>query len=109
MRKLATVIALVSVALVVPASILAGPTTPLDRALKAGWSCADIAGAMHCFDPGDANSNNAASVNIRVFDYEGARLGTEQLWNAESYAGQPCPQDFLIDLGDFIACHHYEQ
>jgi len=107
MLKRATVVTLVCVALAVPASVLA--VTPLERTLNAGWSCADIAGAIHCFDPGDARSSNAASVNVRVFDYDGSRLGTEQLWNAELYAGQPCPQDALIDLGAFIACHHYPQ
>ena len=46
-------------------------------------------------------------MNVKVFDYNGTFLGTEQLWSVDVYAGQPCPQDHLIDLGDFIACHRY--
>ena len=108
MLKRVAVVTVVCAALAVPVSVLAAATA-LDRTLNAGWDCSDIAGAIHCFDPGDAHSSNAASVNVRVFDYDGSRLGTEQLWNADLYAGQPCPQDALINLGTLIACHHYAQ
>ena len=92
--------------LALPATVFAGGTA-LDRAMNAGWACADIAGAMHCFDPGDGASKNPSSVNVKVFDYDGTFLGTEHLWSVDVYAGQPCPQDHLINLGDFIACHRY--
>lgn len=93
-------------ALSLPAVIMAQQGTALERTERAGWDCIDL-GLIHCFDPGDAHSNNSASINVKVFDDKGALLGTEQLWRADLYAGQPCPQDELIDLGDFIACHHY--
>jgi hypothetical protein len=81
----------------------------MDNLVNRGFACHDIAGAFHCFDPGDSHSNNSSSVNLMVFSYEGKFLGTEILWSAETYAGQPCPQDFLINLGAFIACHRYAQ
>ena len=89
--------------------ILSAQGTALDRAMNAGWTCADIFGAIHCFDPGDGQSQNTASINVRVFDYSGSFLGTEVLWRADLYAGQPCPQDQIIDLGGLVACHHYAQ
>ena len=106
MKKILVLTVVVLLLLMVPVTALAGGTA-LDRAVQAGWLCIDVAGAMHCFDPGDGQSNNGSSVNLRVFDYDGSFLGTEQLWSVNVYAGQPCPQDELIDLGAFMACHHY--
>jgi hypothetical protein len=106
MRKMLSITLLALVLLALPAAAFAGGT-PLERAQNAGWQCADIAGAWHCFDPGDMHSQNSATVNVKVYDYDGSFLGTEQLWRADLYAGQPCPQDHLIDLGAYIACHHY--
>ena len=106
MKKISVILLFVVLLLAIPATALAGGTA-LERAEKAGWQCADVAGAMHCFDPGDGKSRNASSVNVKVYDYDGTFLGTEQLWSVNVYAGQPCPQDHLIDLGAFIACHHY--
>lgn len=106
MKKSYAVLALVLLTLALPTSVLAGGPT-IDKLLTAGWHCEDIAGAYHCFDPGDGHSANSASINVSVFDYDGHFEGTEQLWRADLYAGQPCPQDALIDLGFYIACHHY--
>lgn len=87
----------------------AAPQTPLDRTISAGWSCAPIAGAMHCFDPGDGKSNNAKSVNVKVYTFEGAFLGTEQIWTFPVNGVQQCPQDVIINVGFGLACHHYAQ
>jgi hypothetical protein len=106
MKKVLAISLLVALLLAIPATVLAGGTA-LERTMRAGWSCADISGAMHCFDPGDGRSKNTASINVKVFDYDGSFLGTEQLWRSDLYAGQPCPQDKLIDLGAYIACHRY--
>ena len=106
MKKIFLIFILAALLLALPATVLASGTA-LDRAEKAGWQCADIAGAMHCFDPGDGSSKNSASINVKVYDYAGTFLGTEQLWRADLYAGQPCPQDHLLDLGAYIACHRY--
>jgi hypothetical protein len=108
MKKLLLVTMLAALLLAFPTSALASGT-PLERTMQAGWTCGDIAGAMHCFDPGDAHSNNGATVNVKVYDYDGSYLGTEQLWLVNTYSGQPCPQDELLDLGFAIACHHYSQ
>ena len=107
MKRILAIALLVLLLMSVPATALAGGGTALDRAVKAGWFCDDIAGAMHCFDPGDAHSSNSASVNVKVFNYDGHFEGTEQLWRADLYAGQPCPQSELLNLGPYMACHHY--
>jgi hypothetical protein len=106
MKKIHWILLIVALMLALPATVFAGGTA-LERTENAGWTCADIAGAMHCFDPGDGKSKNASSINVKVYDYDGTFLGTEQLWSVDVYAGQPCPQDHLIDLGDHIACHRY--
>ena len=106
MKKIYWILLVVALMLALPATVFAGGTA-LDRAEKAGWACDDIAGAMHCFDPGDGRSKNASSVNVKVFHYDGTFAGTEQIWSKSVYAGQPCPQDQLLDLGFGIACHHY--
>jgi hypothetical protein len=85
----------------------AAPRTALDRTIAAGWNCADIAGAMHCFDPGDVRSSNAKSVNVKVYDYAGAFLGTEQIWTFPMSGPRQCPQDQLLNVGFGLACHHY--
>ena len=97
---------LAALLLAMPATVLAS-VTPLQRTINAGWACADVAGAMHCFDPGDGHSKNTSSVNVKVYAYDGSFLGTEQIWSKNVYAGQPCPQDELLDLGFGVACHHY--
>ena len=106
MKKIYWILLIVALMMALPATVFAGGTA-LERTENAGWTCADIAGAMHCFDPGDGKSQNASSINVKVYDYDGTFLGTEQLWSVDVYAGQPCPQDHLIDLGDHIACHRY--
>ena len=73
----------------------------------AGFVCADIAGAMHCFNNLPAGQ---ASVQVMVFDYNGNFQGTELLLRSDLYAGQPCPQEGLdeySDIGGYHACHHY--
>ena len=108
MKKLVLALTLLALVLAVPMTALANQgRNSMDVLTSRGWECHDIAGDFHCFDPGDANSKNSSSVNVMVFNYDGKFLGTEILWNAETYAGQPCPQDFLIDLGFFVACHRY--
>jgi hypothetical protein len=106
MKKLLMTLLLAALLLALPATVFAGGT-PLDRTKNAGWTCVDVAGAMHCFDPGDGPSKNTSSVNVKVYDYAGSFLGTEQIWSKNVYAGQPCPQDELLDLGFGIACHRY--
>lgn len=108
MKKLLAITILAALLLAVPGNAFASGT-PLDRMVQAGWTCSDIAGAMHCFDRGDAQSNNSATVNVKVYDYDGSFLGTEQLWLVNTYSGQPCPQSELLNLGFAIACHHYSQ
>ncbi len=56
----------------------------------------------------------APSIPVRVFDSNGAFLGTELLLRADLYAGQPCPRDVVLDLQQlagipYYACHHYPQ
>jgi hypothetical protein len=79
----------------------------MDHLQERGWTCVPIEGEPHCFDPGDGKSNNNATINVLVFDADGKFLGTEILWLAHIYAGQPCPQDQILDLGFAFACHHY--
>lgn len=104
-KRLGTVVAMIGLVLALAPAAQAGQSTALDRAVNAGWHCEDVAGAMHCFDPGDAMSANASTINVKVFDYGGAFEGTEHIWI--NYHEQPCPQDHLLDLGFGIACHHY--
>jgi hypothetical protein len=106
MRKIISIALLVLILVALPATVLAGETA-MQRTINAGWHCDDIAGAMHCFDPGDARSKNAATMNVKVYDYDGHFEGTEQLWNSDLYRGQPCPQSEIINLGPWQACHHY--
>ena len=106
MKKAIAITLLVLLLLALPVTALAGGTA-LDRTIRAGWACVNIEGDFHCFDPGDGRSKNTSTINVKVFDGEGTFLGTEQLWRADLYAGQPCPQDHLIDLGLYLACHHY--
>ena len=87
----------------------AAPQTPLDRTINAGWTCVVINGNPHCFDPGDGKSNNAKSVNVKVYTPEGAFLGTEQIWTFPVNGPRQCPQDVLLDVGFGLACHHYAQ
>lgn len=113
MRKILTIALLALVLLTIPLIASAAQESPLQRTINAGWFCGDIAGAMHCFDPGDAHSQNTASRNVKVFDYAadgGGFQGTEQLWSTNLHEELPCPQDHLLDLRPempFIACHHY--
>jgi hypothetical protein len=107
-KKLLKVSLLAAFLLAIPFTVLAD-VTPLDRAKAAGWNCdLVIAGEAHCFDPGDAKSKNSATVNVKVYkNSDGSFLGTEQIWIGDLWAGQPCPQDVLLDVGFGIACHHY--
>jgi hypothetical protein len=83
--------------------------TALERTENAGWTCADIAGAMHCFDPGDSKSSNSKTLNVKVYNYAGEFLGTEHIWLKPVNGPRQCPQDVLLDLGFGYACHHYAQ
>jgi len=74
----------------------------------AGFTCQDIAGAWHC---AKTWPEGQASVQVKVFSYDGAFQGTEILLRSDLYAGQPCPQEELseyVDIGGYHACHHYE-
>lgn len=75
-----------------------------------GWECPDL-GEYHCFNPGSGKSMNTSSLQVLVFELDGNFLGTEVLWSANHYAGQPCPQDQILtpdDIGiPYYACHHY--
>ena len=87
----------------------------MERLVEKGWVCGgDSETEFHCFDPGDGKSKNTSSVNVRIFAGDGKFSGTEILWSVDKYAGQPCPQDQILDLRDilgipFMACHHYSQ
>jgi hypothetical protein len=105
-KKLLKVSLLTTFLLAIPFTVLADGTA-FDRALNAGWVCDDVAGAWHCFDPGDGRSRNSSTANVKVFNYDGDFLGTEQIWLGDLWAGQPCPQDALVFLPFGVACHHY--
>jgi len=106
-RGIATAAAVAAVGIGV--AMADAPATAIERTLNAGWTCIDFNdGLWHCFDPGDASSENGSAINVRVFDQvDESFLGTEQLWSVAVYAGQPCPQDELLFLGGLVACHHY--
>jgi hypothetical protein len=110
MKRLALALTLLALLLALPIAALANQGQPsMDTLANRGWDCPIIAGGYHCFNPGEVGKGNASNLSLMVFNLDGKFLGTEILWNADHYAGQPCPQDFLIDLGDFIACHRYAQ
>ena len=110
MKKFALALTLLALLLALPMTALANQGKPsMDNLVDRGWTCLDIAGDYHCFKPSAPQSEKASNLSLMVFNYDGKFLGTEILWNAERYAGQPCPQDFLIDLGAYIACHRYAQ
>jgi hypothetical protein len=77
---------------------------------NAGWVCGPPAGPPgHCFPPGEV----FGSPTITVMVFEGGHFaGTEILWRADIYAGQPCPLDEVLDLSGeglpYFACHHFE-
>jgi hypothetical protein len=113
MKKLMYVLLLVSLLAVIPVAALANEgKPPMDKLVDRGWGCVQLPGDTdyHCFDPGDGKSKNSSSVNVRIFDEYKQFLGTEILWSVDTYGGQPCPQDVLLDLRPvlpFMACHHY--
>jgi hypothetical protein len=111
MKKLLYVILLVLLLTVIPVAALANEGKPsMQNLVDRGWTCAPI-GEWHCFNPGSGKSKNASSIQVLVFEPDGKFLGTEVLWSADHYAGQPCPTDEILtpdDLGiPFYACHHY--
>jgi hypothetical protein len=111
MKKLLYVLLLVSLLAAVPVVALANEgKVSMERLQDRGWTCAPI-GEWHCFNPAFGKSNNTSSINVRVFDLDGKFLGTEILWRADLYGGQPCPQDHLLTPEDlhmpYYACHHY--
>jgi hypothetical protein len=87
---------------------------------NAGWSCAPILGAVHCFPPGQ--SATTATITAVVFagldpsNANAAFLGNEHLIRADLYAGQPCPTDPPGEYTDlrpiaglpYFACHTYD-
>ncbi len=112
MKKLFYVLLLVSLLAVIPVAALAnGEKPPMERLADRGWEC-PIIGEYHCFNPGSGKSMNTSSLQVLVFELDGKFLGTEVLWRADLYAGQPCPQDDILtpaDLGiPYYACHHYD-
>jgi hypothetical protein len=112
MKKLSYVILLVLLLTVIPVAALANEGKPsMERLEDRGWTCAPI-GEWHCFNPGSGKSMNSSSIQVLVFENDGKFLGTEVLWSADNYAGQPCPADEILtpaDLGGlpYYACHHY--
>jgi hypothetical protein len=114
MKKLLFVLLLISILMVLPAAALAKEgKPPMDRLAEKGWYCdGKEETEFHCFDPGDKKSRNSSSVNVLVFNGKKEFLGSEILWSVDHYAGQPCPQDVILDLQvilgiPFMACHHY--
>jgi hypothetical protein len=59
------------------------------------------------------NRTSDRTIQVKVFDEDGHFLGTEILWHKDIYAGQPCPQDALLDLEEaglpYWACHRYPE
>jgi hypothetical protein len=93
-----------------PMAALANQGSPSMTNLEnRGWDCPIIAGDYHCFNPGLSKSNNTSTIQVMVFNLDGKFLGTEILWSVDIYAGQPCPQDQLLFLGPYVACHRYQQ
>lgn len=104
---IAALVAMLAVAFVASGSQAEAKGPSQENLENAGWVCADIAGAMHCFKRVPAGQ---ASVQVMVFDYSGNFEGTELLLRSDLYAGQPCPQegsDHYYDVGGYHACHHY--
>jgi hypothetical protein len=97
-----------AVLLAAPLSALANnANVSLEKLMERGWMCVPIEGEPHCFNPASPYSNNQSTITVMVFSAEGQFRGTEILWAAHLYNGQPCPQDQIIDLGFAFACHHY--
>jgi hypothetical protein len=108
MKKLVLTVAILTLLLALPMTALANNgRVSMDNLIARGWTCIPIEGEPHCFDPGDAKSNNGSTMNVMVFDASGKFLGTEILWAPHIYNGQPCPQDQILNLGFAYACHHY--
>lgn len=123
MKKLLYALLVISLLAGIPIAALAdeGEVTTnqgkvsMDRLIDQGWTCAPI-GEWHCFNPASGKKEAPASITVRVFtpdDHPNPRkfLGTEILWRADIYGGQPCPQDHLLTPEDlhmpYYACHHY--
>ena len=97
--------------------VAAGGVNPAQLS-KAGWSCFDVPNlGVHCSPPGVSpiGSHNATPLlyffnttdpNETDTDFS----GTEQILTAETYNGQPCPQEGIevwTNLGPLgFACHH---
>ena len=87
-----------------------------DQLVNAGWLCGPPAAPPgHCFPPGMDKRASARTIQVKVFDEAGDFLGTEILWHKDIYAGQPCPQDALLDLEEgehpipYWGCHRYPE
>ena len=112
--RLVTIL-LVIILSVVAVSIVAADGKPHTQAQleNAGWICgAPAAPPGHCFTPGTDKRASARTIPVKVFDEAGHFEGTEILWNKNIYAGQPCPQDVLLDLEEiagipYWGCHRY--
>ena len=108
--------ALLLLGLMAGAALASGPSqTQLERA---GWDCFDVGPEPHCVSPSagffDRVLAGDASIPVLVFGADGSFKGTELLLRADLYAGQPCPQDQVLDLQElsgipYFACHHYAQ
>jgi hypothetical protein len=87
----------------------------------AGWTCAPVLGAVHCFPTGQGATT--ATISALVFagtdptSAKAAFLGAEHLIRADLFAGQPCPTDpptfQYTDLRPiaglpYFACHTYD-
>ncbi len=101
--------------------LLAGPAAARDGNVsqqqleRAGWDCSTVvAGEPHCVSPsatfGDRLAAEDPSIPVMVFGADGSFLGTEILIREDLYAGQPCPQDVVLELPfGYVGCHHYAQ
>jgi hypothetical protein len=123
MRRLNMVIfaAIVTAALAGFAHAAGGAGGTMPQAQAAGWDCNPhvlIGGYYHCAPPGKASvadlivGTDVSSIVLRVFTPDGTFAGIETLLRADLYAGQPCPQDSLVQW-DFLpfgyyACHHFD-
>jgi hypothetical protein len=111
MKKLIFSLAIAALLLTLPMAAYANNGGPsYDQLVSRGWFCFPVNGEPHCINPGIQISSNTSSIPILVFNADLKFLGTEILWNANLYAGQPCPQDEILHLPNgFVACHHYSQ
>lgn len=99
------------------AGVAAADVTPAHLA-AAGWTCFNDPGAprLVCADPGHGrpvpgNPDAPPSYSLKLFQLDGAFIGTETLIRADLYQGQPCESTggaylFVPPIG-YYRCEHF--